>query len=167
MKRLLMLATLALTASAEAQTLVPFSDAKVPFRFSYPKGWLGIYLDDGTNGVSMVSAKQPPATMMRLLFAPKGNQKLTMAQQLSGFEEGLKSTGVSLKRQSSYNATYGGLRGTEREYLVSKSGKSVKMRVWFGEGSKNIYSFQLTDTPQRYPAASKLFTSVLKTVKFK
>lgn len=154
--------------SASAQTLVPFSDAKLPFSFSHPQGWLSVDLGDKTSGVSMVSGKTTPATMIRLLFAPKANgQTLNLTEQFTGYEQGLKSTGVSVRPQSSYPVSYGGLRGMEREYIVSNGQKSIKMRVWFAQGSKNLYYFQLSDTVARYPTSSLLFTKVMRTVKFK
>lgn len=153
---------------AGAQTLVPFSDAKLPFSFSHPQGWLGVDLGDKTGGVSMVSAKVPPATMIRMLYVPKANgQAVNLTEQFTGYEAGLKSTGVTVRPQSNYPVRYGGLSGMEREYLVSNSQKTIKMRVWFAQGSKNLYYFQLTDTPDRYPAASVLFTKIMRTVRFK
>ncbi len=155
------------TSTAGAQTLVTFTSPQLPFSFSHPKGWFGINLGDRTSGVSMVSGKTPPATMVRLLFAPNGGKTMDLAQQFKGFETGVKSTGVQVRQQSSYNARYGGLNGMEREYTVTKGGKNVKMRIWFAQDHKNIYSFQLTDTPERYASASDLFTRMMGTVKFK
>lgn len=157
-----------LSGLAGAQTLVPLNDPKLPFTFSYPKGWLGVDLGDKTNGVSMVSAKQPPASMIRLLFAPKkSGDSFSLTDQFTGFEAGLKSTGVTVRPQSNYPVRYGGLSGLEKEYLVSKAGKSVKMRVWFAQSAKNLYSFQLTDSVDRYPAASQLFTQVMRSLNFR
>lgn len=160
--------TLGLGSVAGAQTLVPFSDAKLPFSFSHPQGWLGVDLGDKTSGVSMVSAKTPPATMIRLLFVPKAaGQSVNLAEQFTGFEAGLKSTGVTVRPQSRYPVRYGGLSGLEREYVISKDKKSIKMRVWFAQSAKNLYSFQLTDSTERYPTASSLFTRIMGTLKFK
>lgn len=154
--------------TAGAQTLVPYSNAKLPFSVSTPKGWLGIDLGDKTSGLNMVSAKTPPATMIRLLFVPKpANTTLNLTNELNGFEEGLRSTGVTVRRQSSYAVRYGGLSGVERELLISQGGKSVKMRVWFAQNAKNIYSFQVSDTLERYSAASSTFTKMMGTLKFK
>lgn len=163
----LLLAT-SLLSTASAQTLVPFSDPKLPYTFSHPQGWLGVDLGDKTNGVSMVSGKTTPATMIRLLYAPKANaQTLNLTAQFTGYEQGLKSTGVTVRPQSSYGVTYGGLRGMEREYIVTNGKKSIKMRVWFAQGSKNLYYFQLSDTVERYPNSSLLFTRIMQSVKFK
>lgn len=151
---------------ASAQTLVPFSDAKLPFRFSHPQGWLGVDLGDKTNGVSMVSAKTPPATMIRLLFVPKNGRAVNVTQEFGGFEQGLKSTGVTLKTLTSRAASYGGVSGTEREYQIAKGKDTLRMRVWFGNGAKNLYSFQLTDTAARYASANALYSKVLSTVRF-
>lgn len=63
--------------TTHAQTLVGFSDPKLPFTVSLPKGWLGVDFKDGTSGVSIVSAKAPPATLMRLLFVDKAGGKPT------------------------------------------------------------------------------------------
>ncbi|WP_240738449.1 hypothetical protein [Deinococcus fonticola] len=164
----LLTAALILPHTAAAQTLVPFSDPKLPYSFSHPQGWLGVELGDKTSGVSMVSGKTPPATMIRLLYAPKaGGQTLNLTEQFTGYEQGLKSTGVSVRPQSSYPVSYGGLRGMEREYIVSSGKKSIKMRVWFAQGNKNLYYFQLSDTVERYPTSSLLFTKVMRTVRFK
>lgn len=168
MKVLRSLVPAALLASslAGAQTLVPFSDPKLPFRFSHPQGWLGVDLGDKTSGVSMVSAKAPPATMIRLLFVPKNGKTFNVTQELAGFEQGLKSTGVTLRTLGSRAASYGGVSGTEREYQVAKGKDVLRMRVWFGNGARNLYSFQLTDTAARYPAATALYSKVLATVRF-
>lgn len=152
---------------ASAQALVPLNHAKLPFSFSHPKGWLGVDLGDKANGISMVSAKAPPATMIRMLYAPLGNNTTDLTAQADAFQTGLASSGVTVKRQSNYMVTYGGLRGLEREYVLSNGKKSVKMRVWLATDKKNLFSFQVTDDLNRYPAASTLFTSMMRTVKFK
>ena len=41
------------------------------------------------------------------------------------------------------------------------------MRVWYGNGAKNLYSFQLTDSPARYAQASALFSKVLASLRFR
>ncbi|MFC5847659.1 hypothetical protein [Deinococcus petrolearius] len=159
-------AALLFSSLAGAQTLVAFSDPKLPFRFSHPQGWLGVDLGDKTSGVSMVSAKAPPATMIRLLFVPKNGKAINVTQEFGGFEQGLKSTGVTLKTLTSKAASYGGVSGTEREYQLTRGKDALRMRVWFGNGAKNLYSFQLTDTAARYAAANALYSKVLATVRF-
>ena len=61
------------TAAAQtaAQTLVPFNDARLPFTLTLPRGWFGANFEDGSSGVSVVSAQKPPATLMRFLFVDK------------------------------------------------------------------------------------------------
>lgn len=153
---------------ASAQTLMPYNNAKLPFSFSYPKGWLGVDLGDKTNGVSMVSAKTPPASMIRLLYASIAGNTTDLNAQADAFQSSLASAnGVTVKKQSNYMVNYGGLRGLEREYVLSNGKKSIKMRVWLAADKKNLYSFQVTDSLDRYPAASNLFTSMMRTVKFK
>ncbi|ACO46455.1 hypothetical protein [Deinococcus deserti] len=158
---------LLLTMSASAQTLTPFKDAKLPFTVSLPKGWLGVKFEDGASGVSLVSGQKPPATLMRLLFVNKGGMAVTPQQEFQKFEGGIKGGGMTLKQTASREVKYGGVGGLEREYLLSHPKGKVQMRVWYGNGAKNLYSFQLTDSPARYAQASALFSKVLATVKFK
>ena len=165
----LALAALGLAAAQADQTkLVPFSDARLPFSISAPSNWYGIDLGDGAVGLSMVSAKTKPATMIRLLFAEKDNgEKVNLSTEADNYEADLKSTKLTVKRLSSKDATYGGIKGLEREYQLSGGGSDVRLRVWFGDTAKNLFSFQLTDTAPRYAAASDLFSKMLATVKFK
>ena len=145
-----------------------FSDARLPFSISAPQGWLGINLGDGANGLSIVSAKTSPATMIRLLFAGKeAGDKVNLATEADNYEADLRATKLTVKRLSSKEATYGGLRGVEREYQLLGGQTDVRMRVWFGDNAGNLFSFQLTDTAPRYAAASELFSKMLATVKFR
>ncbi|WP_221090401.1 hypothetical protein [Deinococcus aquaedulcis] len=160
------LATL-LSPLAQAQTLVPFSDPQLPFTVSLPKGWLGADFQDGTSGVSLVSAKAPPATMIRLLFTPKNGTSPTPAGEFQKFEAGIKGTGATPKQTSSRAVSYGGVSGVERQYAVTHPKGQLTMRVWYGVGAKNLYSFQMTDTPARFAQASALFSKVLASVRFK
>ncbi|CAM3210213.1 hypothetical protein DESA109040_02980 [Deinococcus saxicola] len=172
MKASFLLAAAALTVgtaslgTAGAQTLVPFSDSKLPFKVSLPQGWLGADFADGTSGVSLVSAKAPPATLIRLLFMPKEGKAVDLNTEFSKFETGLKSSGVTIKQLSSKDARYGGVGGIEREYSVTHPQGQLRIRVWYGNGARNLYSFQLTDSPARYAAANALFTKVLATLRF-
>lgn len=152
--------------TAGAQTLVPFSDAKLPFKVSLPQGWLGADFTDGTSGVSLVSAKAPPATLIRLLFMPKQGAAMDLNAEFGKFVAGLRSSGVTVKQLSNVQAKYGGVSGIERQYNVTHPQGQLNLRVWYGNGSKNLYSFQLTDSPARYAVASALFSKVLATVKF-
>ncbi|GGR43629.1 hypothetical protein GCM10008959_00610 [Deinococcus seoulensis] len=163
-------ALLALTlgaAPAGAQTLVTVNEPNLPFTVSLPKSWLGVNFNDGAAGVSVVSAKTPPATLMRLLYTPKGNEKPTPASEFSKFEQGVKSTGATIKQTSSRTVGYGGVSGVERNYTLTHPKGKLNMRVWYGVGARNLYSFQLTDTPERFTAASATFSKVLASVKFR
>lgn len=149
-------------------TLVAFSDARLPFSISAPGNWLGINLGDGANGLSIVSARTSPATMIRLLFAGKDTgEKINLTVEADNYEEDLKATKLTVRRLSSKEATYGGLRGVEREYQLVGGQTEVRMRVWFADNAGHLFSFQLTDTAPRYAAASELFSRMLATVKFR
>ncbi|MVN87218.1 hypothetical protein GO986_10595 [Deinococcus sp. HMF7620] len=165
-RRLTLLALLTASA-AHAQTLVPLNEPKLPFAVSLPKGWLGADFQDGTLGVSLVSAKAPPATMIRLLYTPKNGAAPTPAGEFQKFEAGIKGTGATPKQVSSRVIGYGGVSGLERQYTVTHPQGQLSMRVWYGVGAKNLYSFQLTDSPARFAQASALFSKVLASVKFK
>lgn len=162
----LALAAALLLGGAGAQTLVPFKDPKLPFTVSLPKGWLGANFNDGTGGVSVVSAKAPPATLIRLLFTPKNGKPGDVNAEFAGFESGVKGTGGTLKQISSRPARYGGVGGVEREYALTHPQGSLRLRIWFGNGAKNLYSFQVTDTPARFAASNALFGKVLASVRF-
>lgn len=152
---------------SSAQTLVKFNDPKLPFSVSLPKGWLGADFGDGTKGVSLVSAKAPPATLMRLLFVDKAGGKPTPETEFKKFEAGIKGTGAAVKQTASRTVKYGGLSGVERSYTLVHPKGQLKMRVWYGVGARNLYSFQLTDAPARFAQASATFDKVLASVKFK
>ncbi|GHF49351.1 hypothetical protein HNQ07_002517 [Deinococcus metalli] len=152
---------------ASAQTLVAVDDPKLPFRVSLPAGWLGADFGDKAAGVSVVSAKAPPATLIRLLYTPKNGAAVNLNSEFKKFEAGVTSSGVTLKQQSSAAATYGGVSGIERQYTLTHPRGQLRMRVWYGNGAKNLYSFQLTDSPARYAAASTLFSKVLSSLRFR
>ncbi|MGM9321620.1 hypothetical protein [Deinococcus aquaticus] len=152
---------------AGAQTLVAINEPKLPFTVSLPKSWLGVNFNDGAAGISVVSAKAPPATLMRLLYTPKGNGQPTPASEFSKFEQGVKSTGAAIQQTASRTVGYGGVSGVERSYTLTHPKGKLNMRVWYGVGAKNLYSFQLTDTPERFSAASATFSKVLASVKFR
>lgn len=156
----------ALVGPAAAQTLVPFKDARLPFTVNLPQGWLGAQFDDGTSGVSVVSAKTPPATLIRLLFMPKNGKNPELKQEFVSFEEGVRQTGGRLKLLGGRNVAYGGVRGIEREYSLTHPKGQLRLRIWFGNGAKNLYSFQVTDTPERFAASNALFSRVLASVRF-
>ncbi|BDP41888.1 hypothetical protein DAETH_18570 [Deinococcus aetherius] len=156
-----------LTGRAGAQTLVPFTDPKLPFTVSLPKGWFGANFNDGTGGVSVVSSKTPPAALIRLLFVSKNGKTPELKQEFRNFEAGVAQTGGKLKLFRGRNVTYGGVKGVEREYLITGAQTSVRVRIWFGNGAKNLYSFQVTDTPERYAGSSALFSQVLASLRFR
>ncbi|WP_216318045.1 hypothetical protein [Deinococcus aestuarii] len=156
-----------LTGGAGAQTLAPFTDPKLPFTVSLPRGWLGANFNDGTGGVSVVSAKTPPATLIRLLYVSKDGRTPELKQEFRNFEAGVTQTGGKVKLFRGRNVTYGGVKGVEREYLITGGQTAVRVRIWFGNGAKNLYSFQVTDTPERYAKSSALFSQVLASVRFR
>lgn len=156
----------ALTGGAGAQTLVPFKDPKLPFTVSLPKGWFGANFNDGTGGVSVVSAKTAPATLIRLLYVSKNGRTSELKQEFRNFEAGVTQTGGKVKLFRGRNVAYGGVKGVEREYLITGGQTAVRVRIWFGNGAKNLYSFQVTDTPERYAGSSALFSQVLASVRF-
>ena len=165
---LLLAASLGLASAQSAPKLTPFSDSRLPFTLSAPTDWFGINLGDGATGLSIVSAKTPPATMIRLLFIQKeAGEVLTAAAEADNYEEDLKSSKLTVKRLSSKEATYGGLKGVEREYQLVGGQTDVRQRVWFADNAKYLFSFQLTDTAARYGAASDTFGKMLATVKFR
>lgn len=163
----LFLPALLLLGAAPAQTLVPINEPKLPFAVSLPKGYLGADFGDAAFGVSIVSAKAPPATLMRLLYTPKNGAAVNLGTEFQKFEAGVRTSGAALKQTSSRAVRYGGVGGTEREYTLTHPQGQLRMRVWYGSGAKNLYSFQLTDSPARYAAASALFSKVLATVRFR
>lgn len=158
---------LAVTAPlAGAQALVPIKNDKLPFSVSLPKGWLGADFGDGALGLSVVSAKAPPATLIRLLFTPKNGAAVNLNSEFQKFEAGIKASGASTRQLSSRAARYGGVGGTEREYTLTHPGGQLRMRVWYGNGAKNLYSFQLTDSPARFAQANAVFGKVLASLRF-
>lgn len=165
---LLFASSLGLAAAQAHPKLTTFSDSRLPFTVDTPTDWFGINLGDGASGLSMVSGKTAPSTMIRLLFIPKaGTGKVDMADEADNYEADLKTSKLNVKRLSSKEVTYGGLKGIEREYQLIGGKTEVRQRVWFADSPKNVYSFQLTDTASRYAAASQTFNSMMSSVKFK
>ncbi|WP_309571775.1 hypothetical protein [Deinococcus sp.] len=162
----LLLAAL-LVSTAGAQDLVAVNDPKLPFTVSLPGGWLGADFGDKAAGLSVVSAKAPPASLIRLLYTAKNGVAADLNTEFRKFEAGVVSSGVTLKQQSSMAAKYGGVSGQERQYLLMHPGGQLRMRVWYGNGAKNLYSFQLTDSSARYAQASALFSKVLASLRFR
>ena len=168
MKALPLFLTAALLGStASAQTLVLVNDPKLPFTVALPGGWLGADFGDKAAGLSVVSAKAPPATLVRLLYTPKNGATVDLNTEFKKFEAGVAASGVTLKQQSSTAVKYGGVGGIERQYVLTHPRGQLRMRVWYGNGAKNLYSFQLTDSPARYAQASALFSKVLASLRFR
>lgn len=168
MKRVLLLSLVAaLPATAAAQTLKALDDKRLPFTVQLPQDWYGFQAGDGAQGVSVVSAQKPPATLMRFLYLPKGGKAADIGTEFRNFESGVKGSGGTLRLIGGKNSAYGGVRGSERVYSLKHSGGELRMRVWFGNGAKNLYSFQVTDGAARFAKSDALFKRVLGTVRFR
>lgn len=158
------------TAAAQtggAQALVPFNDARLPFTLTLPRGWFGANFGDGSSGVSVVSAQKPPATLMRFLFVDKKGKAADLKTEFQNFEAGVKGSGGTLRLIAGKNSAYGGVRGVERMYALKHAQGELRVKVWFGNGAKNLYSFQVTDSPTRFAASDALFKRVLSSVRFR
>jgi len=157
----------ALIQTAQAQTpLVKITDAKLPFTVSLPKGWVGLNLKDGLGGVTVASQAQPPAALIRLLFIPKNGKTVDLKNEFSSFEKAVKESGSALTFKGEKPANYGGVSGLLRQYVITSKNDTLVMRVWFGNGAKNFYSFQLTVPSNAFERLSKTFDQVLATVNF-
>jgi len=157
----------ALIQTAQAQTpLVKITDAKLPFTVSLPKGWVGLNLKDGLGGVTVASQAQPPAALIRLLFIPKNGKTVDLKNEFSSFEKAVKESGSALTFKGEKPANYGGVSGLLRQYVITSKNDTLIMRVWFGNGAKNFYSFQLTVPSNAFERLSKTFDQVLATVNF-
>ncbi len=180
MKVFALLSTAALlAASAQAQTkppapakdpstapLVAIKSGTLPFAVSLPQGWVGINLRDGLGGVTIASQAQPPAALMRLLFIPKNGKAVNLADEFKSFEAAVKESGSTMTLQSEKAANYGGVSGTMRQYSIKNKTGALVMRVWFGNGAKNFYSFQLTAPSNMFAKMNPMFNKVLATVAF-
>ncbi|AZI42650.1 hypothetical protein EHF33_07715 [Deinococcus psychrotolerans] len=161
-----------LGVSAQAQTaavqtpLVKVTDAKLPFDVSLPRGWVGLNLKDGLGGITIASQPQPPAALMRLLYIPKNGKKVDLKSEFSSFEKAVEGSGSALTFKGEKPANYGGVSGLMRQYVITSKEGTLVMRVWFGNGAKNFYSFQLTVPSQAFERVNKTFEQVLATIKF-
>ena len=99
--------------------------------------------------------------------ANKGGKNVDLGTEFRNFEAGVKGSGGRLRLIGGKNSTYGGVRGAERVYALKHSGGELRMRVWFGNGAKNLYSFQVTDSAARFAKSDALFKRVLGTVRFR
>lgn len=168
MKRALLLSlAVSLCATATAQTLKVVDDKRLPFTVQLPQDWYGFKAEDGAQGISVVSAQKPPATLMRFLFLPKANKAADIGTEFRNFEAGVGGSGGTLRLIGGKNSSYGGVRGSERVYALKHSGGELRIRVWFGNGAKNLYSFQVTDSAPRFAKSDALFKRVLGTVRFR
>ena len=149
-----------------AAPLVKVTDAKLPFAVSLPKGWVGLNLKDGLGGVTITSQAKPPAALMRLLFIPKNGKVVNLNSEFKSFESAVKDSGAALSMQSEQAANYGGVSGLMRQYTIKNKTGTLIMRVWFGNGAKNFYSFQLTAPDSLFAKINPLFNKVLATVQF-
>ncbi|WP_027461093.1 hypothetical protein [Deinococcus murrayi] len=168
MKRTLLLSLAAsLPVTAAGQALKVLDDKRLPFSLQLPADWYGFQAADGAQGVSVVSAQKPPATLMRFLFLGKGGKNADLGTEFRNFEAGVKATGGTLRLIGGKNSAYGGVRGAERVYALKHAEGELRMRVWFGNGAKNLYSFQVTDSAARFAKSDALFKRVLGTVRFR
>ncbi|WP_161880396.1 hypothetical protein [Deinococcus alpinitundrae] len=154
------------TQAQAAAPLVKVSDAKLPFTVSLPKGWVGLNLKDGLGGITVASQAQPPAALIRLLFIPKNGKTIDLKTEFSSFEKAVKESGSALTFKGEKPANYGGVSGLMRQYVITSKNDTLVMRVWFGNGAKNFYSFQLTVPSNAFERLSRTFDQVLATVDF-
>ncbi|AWN24462.1 hypothetical protein DKM44_04180 [Deinococcus irradiatisoli] len=138
----------------------------LPFAVSLPQGWVGINLKDGLGGVTIASQAQPPAALIRLLFIPKNGKVIDLKNEFKSFEAAVKESGSTMTLQSEKAANYGGVSGLMRQYSIKNKTGTLAMRVWFGNGAKNFYSFQLTVPSDMFAKMNPLFDKVLATVDF-
>ena len=157
---------LAQSNSAVSTPLIAIKDAKLPFAVSLPRGWVGLNFKDGLGGVTIASQAQPPAALIRLLFIPKNGKVVNLQTEFKNFEGAVKEGGSTLTLKGEKPANYGGVSGILRQYAITNKSGDLSMRVWFGNGAKNFYSFQLTVPSEAFERVNPLFERVLATVKF-
>jgi len=163
----LLLAPLVLAPLAQAAGTVRVSDPKLPFSVTLPSSWVGVNFKDGLSGVSLASQAKSPAALMRFTFIPKQGRTLNLKSEFMGFEQAVRQGGATLKLVSEKPATYGGVGGLTHMYDLTQKGKTLRMQIWFGNGSKNFYNFQLTDQSSTFAKRQPQFTAALASVKFK
>ena len=149
-----------------ATPLVPIKDARLPFTVSLPKTWVGVNLKDNIGGVTIVSRAEAGAPLMRLLFLPKSGRAVNLNTEFKNFEVTVRETGATIKLQGQQPARYGGVAGLSRVYAITAKSGKLMMRVWFGNGARNFYSFQLTAPSADFPKLDALFGKVLASVAF-
>jgi hypothetical protein len=147
--------------------LVRIKDARLPFTVSLPKTWVGVNLKDNIGGVSIVSRAEAGAPLMRLLFLPKNGKAVNLNTEFQNFEATVRETGAAIKLQAQTPARYGGVAGLVRTYAITGAKRgNLNMRVWFGNGARNFYSFQLTAPAAEFQKIDALFGKVLASVAF-
>lgn len=164
------LALLTLTSLAGAASTVTLKTAALPFTVAVPSGWVGLDFKDGIAGVSIASAPKQPAALMRFNFIPKKNGPVVLVNEFAAFEGSVRGGGGTLVRTAERPANYGGVAGLQRDYTLTQKldnrAVALKMRVWFGNGARNFYSFQLTDRAENYARTLPLFQAALNSVRF-
>lgn len=158
-----------LTAPVQAQTVTPLvkiNDKSLPFSVSVPKGWFGLNLKDGLGGITVASQPKPPAALIRLLFIPKNGKAVALNNEFVSFEKAIKESGAALTFKGEEVVKYGGVSGVLRQYVIKSKTDTLVMRIWFGNGAKNFYSFQLTVPANAYQRLNPLFDRVLASVQF-
>jgi hypothetical protein len=169
-RRLLPLTLLTLTTLAGAAGTVTLKSAAMPYTVAVPAGWIGLNLKDGLAGVNVASAPKQPAALMRFNFIPKKNGPVVLVNEFAAFEGSVRQAGGTLVRTAERAVGYGGVAGLQRDYTLTQklnnTPVALKMRVWFGNGARNFYSFQLTDRAENYARTLPLFQASLDSVRF-
>ncbi len=140
--------------------------SNLPFDVSLPPDWQSIELQDGMSGVSIASQKEPPYSMIRLMYLPKEGRSVNLHDEFNNFEAALKQAGVTAERVSEKALNCGGIDGLLRQYNVTSKAGKLSMKIWFASGTRNFYSFQLTSPPSNFAADSTTFDRVLLSVDF-
>lgn len=163
--------TLALIGSAWA---VPVSGAGAPFQADLPAGWAQqIGASGGLQILRVTAPGAPPPVVLAFTFAPyksTGNDAQALKEFIDASEKGATGEGqATLKRLSERPLTVGGVRGTERSYILSvkSNGAMIQTQIWYGVTSKSLLQFQAATGTKATPAQTATFNKVLNTVKFK
>ena len=154
-------------AAAQTASTIRVSDAKLPFAVSLPRGWVGVNFNDGLKGVSIASQVKAPAALMRFTYIPKQGKSVNLKTEFLGFEQAVRQGGAALKLVSERSARYNGVSGLSHVYDLSDKGKKLRMQIWFGNGVKNFYNFQLTDQAASYSKRVPQFAAALSSVQFR
>ena len=73
-------------------------------------------------------------------------RRVNLQSEFTKFEGAIKEGGAKVTFKGEKAANYGGVSGLLRLYTITNSPGTAKandltMRVWFGNGAKNFYSF--------------------------